>query len=467
MRFLVVAILLSAFNMVSWADGVKDFYVNSFSCHDEADGSMVFPYKSLADLSQVEIGPGDRIHLAGDQVHHGSIILRGVKSAPDCPLIITSYGHGVAQIHSGDSVAIKIEGCDNVMVNRLSLHGSGRKGGNHSNGLTLLNSHHVTVDSVEAVGYHFNGICCNEGGDISITRCHVHDNGYNGIEITGREGAKSVHNVYIAHCIAQNNAGCPSILTNHSGSGILVGHATNALVEYCESMCNGWDMPRPGNGPVGIWGYEADSLTIRYCYSHDNKTSPTGLDGGGFDLDGGITNSVLEYNLSMNNEGAGYGLFQYGGATEWSGNVMRHNVSINDGIKNSNAGIYVWCDPYNKNIPLCDTRVHDNLIVSNRGYSVSFSTGYARQLVFENNTFILAANGSEHLHGDETVSLSRFRGNRFWSEEATTKGEPQPRVAHDPAAIYAPHAYTIPANVDVRRVKEIISQLLSQEFANR
>ena len=90
------------------------------------------------------------------------------------------------------------------------------------------------------------------------------------------------------------------------------------MVEYCEAMENGWDMPRPGNGPVGIWGYEADHLTIQYCYSHDNKTSPNGYDGGRFDFDGGITNSVMQYNLSMNNEGAGYGLFQFGGAGAWS-----------------------------------------------------------------------------------------------------------------------------------------------------
>ena len=59
---------------------------------------------------------------------------------------------------------------------------------------------------------------------------------------------------------------------------------------------------RGRNGPVGIWGYESDRLTIQYCFSHDNKTSPEGLDGGGFDFDGGITNSLMQYNLAMNNE---------------------------------------------------------------------------------------------------------------------------------------------------------------------
>ncbi len=44
-------------------------------------------------------------------------------------------------------------------------------------------------------------------------------------------------------------------------------------------------MPRPGNGPVGIWAYECDSLTIQYCYSHDNKTSNEEKTEADFDFD--------------------------------------------------------------------------------------------------------------------------------------------------------------------------------------
>jgi hypothetical protein len=44
----------------------------------------------------------------------------------------------------------------------------------------------------------------------------------------------------------------------------------------------------PGGGPVGIWTYDADSVVIRNCTSHDNLSLKN--DGGGFDLDGGTTN---------------------------------------------------------------------------------------------------------------------------------------------------------------------------------
>ena len=446
--------------VTGWANGIRNFYVDSFSDSQVADGSMESPFKSLDALKGVKFLPGDCIHLAGNQILTGTIHVKGVKATSENPLTITSYGTGVSHIYSVHSSAIVIDACENIHVKNVVVKGSGRKKGNTGTGIEVVNSRLIEVDRVEASGYQMNGIGVTGGGDVRITHSYVHDNGYNGIEVTGKWGTKSVHNIYIGHCVAENNAGNPAILDNHSGSGILVGHATNVTIEYCEAMGNGWDMPRSGNGPVGIWGYESDRLTIQYCFSHDNKTSPEGLDGGGFDFDGGITNSLMQYNLAMNNEGAGYGLFQFGGATEWNNNIVRYNVSINDGIKNSHAGICVWCDPYNKDVPLCETKVHDNLIISNQGYSISFNTGFSSGLEFANNTFILTNGGIEHLHGDETKGMAIYKGNRFWSETAGQKGERQPRVPQDATANYEAVGYNLPVSVDIFRLKEIITDMI-------
>src|SRR5436190_17235380 len=133
------------------------------------------------------------------------------------------------------------------------------------------------------------------------------------------------------YCRADNNPGDPTNLTNHSGNGIVVGNCRNVLIEYCTATNNGWDMPRIGNGPVGIWPYEADSVIIQHCISYRNKTAPGAADGGGFDLDGGVTNSVIQYCLSYENEGSGYGIFQYWSAGNWKNNTLRYCISINDG----------------------------------------------------------------------------------------------------------------------------------------
>jgi hypothetical protein len=100
-------------------------------------------------------------------------------------------------------------------------------------------------------------------------------------------------------------------LDNHSGSGILISGTDSAIVEYCLAKNNGWDQPWEGNGPIGIWAYHSNNVIIQHCIAHSNKTNPKGWDGGGFDFDGGVTNSVMQYNLSYNNMGPGYGLYQY------------------------------------------------------------------------------------------------------------------------------------------------------------
>lgn len=214
----------------------------------------------------------------------------------------------------------------------------------------------------------------------------------------------------ILDCRAENNPGDPTNLTNHSGNGILVGESRNVLIDYCVATNNGWDMPRQGNGPVGIWAYQTDSILIQHCIAYRNRTSPGGKDGGGFDLDGGVTNSTIQYCLSYENEGAGYGLFQYAYARNWRNNTIRYNVSIDDGSKTAGAGgILVWNGGPTAG-EFADCFVYNNLIYNSRKPPVSFDVASANQhFVFANNIFL--AKG-EVISGP--TSGERFWGNVWW-----------------------------------------------------
>jgi hypothetical protein len=50
----------------------------------------------------------------------------------------------------------------------------------------------------------------------------------------------------------------------------------------------------------------------------------------------------MQYNYSWDNDGSGYGLFEYAGALAWHDNTVRYNVSVDDGRRNAHAGIHVW-----------------------------------------------------------------------------------------------------------------------------
>jgi hypothetical protein len=167
-------------------------------------------------------------------------------------------------------------------------------------------------------------------------------------------------------------------------------------------MNNGWDMPREGNGPVGIWAWNADRVIIQFCVSHDNK-SPS-WDGGGFDLDGGVTNSIMQYNLSYNNVGPGYLLCQYYPAPTWKNNIIRYNISQNDGNKGKNPAIGVsWYEG------MSDAEIYNNTIFNAEGPAVGFNEGKAPGMRFRNNIFI---SGTELITGGAQKGI--FEGNVYW-----------------------------------------------------
>jgi hypothetical protein len=432
------------------------YYVDVLRGKDSNDGSIKRPFSTLEAVNRLKLLPGDRIYLAGGQTFEGILKINKFNGQSEKGLMISSYGKGCATINGKTKSALMVDSSAYVSIRNVIVKGDGRLNGNDGSGVDVKNSSCIIIDRVEASGFLWKGISTYGGHDIKLTRIYAHDNGSTGMEVSGPWSHKEVKNVYIAHCVAENNPGNPRIKDNHSGSGILISQATGVLIEDCEAMNNGWDMPRPGNGPVGIWAYECDSLTIQYCYSHDNKTSPEGKDGGGFDFDGGVTNSIMHHNLSMNNEGAGYGLFQFWGASQWKNNIIRNNVSINDGSKNSHAGFFIWCDPYSKLLPLTNCSIYKNIVISSHGHSVVFETGFAVEMRFYDNTFCLTNNGTEHIWGDYTKDEVSFKENVYWSEQAEKDGTPQPNVKEDSEGKYSKPTFKIPQDIRLERSREVI-----------
>jgi hypothetical protein len=423
--FLITSVLLSFKSLGA------DYYIDVLNGNDYNDGlSPQKAWQTLAKSNRGDYHAGDKILLKGGQTFNGCLALKSTKGSPGFQIILSSYGGGRAIISSGDSMALFLKNCDFAEIKNLICRGSGRLNGNKASGIDFRGCSNIAIDSIEVSGYHYSGINFQGGSDIRITNVHAQNNGFCGIHITsdfsGNDESpyKSVHRVYIGFSFAENNPGCPSIKDNHSGNGILLGGVTNALVEYCEAMNNGWDMPREGNGPVGIWAYMSDSVIIQHCYSHHNKTSAKGADGGGFDFDGGVTNSILQYNLSACNEGAGYGMFQYAGANVWNNNIVRYNISFNDGLKNGQSGIFMWCDP--AAVPMKNLHAYNNTIVNKSGHGVNFLPGHYENFVFENNIFMVTDSTDEFTGGEFTGAV--FDRNLYWNTYHAKAGMMQPKV---------------------------------------
>jgi hypothetical protein len=200
------------------------------------------------------------------------------------PVIITSLGNNNAVIDGGNFTAMTVNRAAYLKIEHLGFIGSGRKNGNTKDGVVIMNSNNIEVDSVDISGFQKAGLLVYASQNIEVKNVHAHENGFAGISISGYKTKGSCSNIHITGCSAVNNPGDPTNLHNHSGNGIIAGRCKNVIIEYSSATNNGWDMPRIGNGPVGIWAYEADSVIIQNCISYKNKTSVGGEDGGGLIL---------------------------------------------------------------------------------------------------------------------------------------------------------------------------------------
>lgn len=394
-------------NFSNMVDSTR-YYIDSEKGNDFNDGTAPDKaWKTLVRVNNTDFNPGDCVLFKGKQEFSGRITLNKYDSGtPSKNVIVSSYGEGCAIIDGGNSSALFVDSCKYLIIRNLKFVGSGRKNGNKEVGVMLLATQNVTVDQIEVSGFLKAGIMVSDDQDTRITNVYAHNNGFAGIYAYSWK-VKS-KNLYIAHCVAENNPGDPTNLTNHSGNGIVISGVQCGVIEYCEAMNNGWDMPREGNGPVGIWAWNSDSVIIQYCISHDNKTSPKGKDGGGFDFDGGVTNSIIQYNYSYNNEGAGIGLFQYIDANIWENNIIRYNICVNDGSKNGHCGVYIWSDENNDNT-MYNAEIYNNTIINTEGHAVGYLTDIPG-LKFYNNIFVT---GNSQIYGP--YSKSRYENNLYWS----------------------------------------------------
>ncbi|MGD9635158.1 MAG: dockerin type I domain-containing protein, partial [Pirellulales bacterium] len=302
------------------------------------------------------------------------------------------------------------------------------------NSQTNFRQQHIYVDDVVVHGFGDAGISLratnptiDSGGfdDVRITNSVVYSNGRSGIasSVSSSSGlvvggteydyyARAHANLYVANNIVRDTTG-KSESGGVSGNGIVLAQFDGAVIERNVAHHNGG---QAGGGGVGIWAWQGNDVSIQFNEAYANQTFD-GRDGGGFDLDGGVTNSRLQYNYSHGNDGAGLGLFQFGYASKMGGNVIRYNISEADG-----AGISVWGNgPRFPGSDVAEDSIyHNNTVINPLGPAVHFFGSVDDVGVYNN---ILVSQGGEPLvqlddwdgNGNSYVLDADLRGNAYWS----------------------------------------------------
>ncbi len=382
-----------------------DYHLSPTGDDGNSGESPETAWQTIGRVNAIDLKPGDRVLFAGGATFTGCLALnKDDAGTKDKPVVISSYGTGRATLANPEGSALKVSVCSFLNISRLIVQGPGYTVLNRSTGFELVWLSDSTIDQVEASGFHKSGFYLNKCDRVRLTNAYAHDNGYAGIHTEG-----GCSDLYIADCRAINNPGDRSIPDNHSGSGIFVSFTRDSLVEYCEAAENGWDMPCPTMGPFGIWTAFAERITIQHCISHNNKSKPGAWDGGGFDLDGNTNHSILQYNYSYDNHGAGYLLCTFEGSRN-TDNVIRYNISENDGYGSHHAGIFAVGSARQSN-----TRIYHNTVYNSAGRNALAGDGQVpASLVFANNLLVISGTGAFV----KDLGKSVLRGNSYWNADS-------------------------------------------------
>jgi hypothetical protein len=418
----------------------KTYYVNTTG--NNSDGlSIATAWTSLDKVNTAVFNPGDRVLFEGGKTFTGNIVLdQADGNSAANPILFGTYGSGKATIKTTLTTVCGFQASNTqgIVLRNLIFTGPGNGTQKIIDGIQFYTNKtsgylsNIQLKQVEVSGFGFCGIQFMsewnntvKGGfrDVWLDSCSVHHCRENGIVSIGYDDQSLQYyqhfNFRITNTKVYNITGYAASM--HKGSGIVLSQVDSVLIERCEAYENGSGNTACG-GPGGIWVWSANRVRIQFCESHHNRSgSGAGCDGLGFDLDGGVTNSILQYNYAHDNDGAGYLLGNFRGARPWGNNIVRYNISVNDARTNMSP-ITLFTAPGTTwdGLQFYHNTVHVTPAAGNKTpeFSVFQMTDFGSSManVACYNNIFSSTGGIRMLHIPATFTAQnpRFMGNLYW-----------------------------------------------------
>ncbi len=417
-------VLSAALLLLAGRAGAATYYVSASGRDSDTGLSAAHAWRTLSRVNAGRYAGGDRILLQGGRTFAGSLKFSPANTAAGS-IFVGSSGTGRAVIQAGNGAGLTVVDRGGFTVQNLTLTGSG-VGKNSADGILFLcdlpggaKLDGVSVSGVEVSGFGGAGVSLSSGPadgsrsgfrHVRLSQIFAHDNS-DGISSDGAFSATlpgyAHSDIVVSDCRAFRNFGQPG--QGVSGNGIVLSDVDGATIERCIAWANG-----KYNGSVGIWAWESNRVTIQYNESYANRTQAA-TDADGFDLDGGVTNSVMQYNYSHDNDGDGYLVYEFNGARPHAHNIVRYNISQNDCRRNGFGALSTGngvsdCQVYNNTVFLSPTAPSEPPPAAIK--ILAGTSGFA----FRNN--ILQTTGGLSLVEVDDAADTRtnaFQGNDYWA----------------------------------------------------
>jgi hypothetical protein len=410
-------------------EGGATYYVAHGGSDANSGKSPSTAWRTIAHVNTRSFKAHDKVLFQGGQSFSGGIVLTQ-KTNPLGVFSIGSYGSGLATIRSGNTAAcVSATNVAALTVDNIVCIGGGDTV-NSTAGISIINDGrsnlHLagpTVTNTEVSGYGgsciiIKGTTGNSGfNNVNISSNAAHDCTGKGtifdscITVAGSGSGTAAGNfdVVVAHNAVYNCIGTAG-LSDWSGSGIVVDDTQTALIEYNVAHDFGASQTHCG-GALGIGAYQVANATIQFNEAYNGMTGAGGCDGDGFDLDGGAINSVMQYNYSHSNVGAGFLVAAYTGTVN-NNSVVRFNISQDDGA-NSGA-LSTFAQDNTSSVKGC--QIYNNTSYSTIGYAFFGATSGAGVSCQISNNIFYRTHG-EIMSVTEPSSLN-FTGNDYFGHGA-------------------------------------------------
>jgi hypothetical protein len=444
-----IPLLFIACFLLSTALKATTYYVSPFGDDSFSGTSVGSAWKTFANVNNMNIQPGDSILFEGGQIFQGNIYVDSLDgNDPLSVVTFSSYGTGPATISALDSYGFYAYNTQGFSISNLIFEGSGMVS-NTEHGIRFyadvagdVKLSNIKIYKVEVRNFGLTGIAISSWNgntgfkDVTIDSVNVHHVYEDGIVIWGFFDQSNIgwahQNVMIKNTVVDSVPGFTA--SGHKGSGIILADVDSGVMQHCVAFDNGSGNSHCG-GPGGIWAWDCNNVTIQFCESYRNS-SGTGCDGLGFDFDGGMTNSVMQYNYSHDNDGAGFLLGQFDYARPWANNMVRYNISENDARTNGGAiELFKGAGTTMTGAQIFHNTIYLKASVDNPNIAafsmVDWITGIDSTVVY--NNIFQTENGAALI--DIPVGYDAyFAGNLYWTSGAPFKIQYQGNIYNDLAS---------------------------------